>query len=42
MARLDPEYRTFYEDTDRLLALLGSTTALGATHRKVIAENRAP
>lgn len=38
MARLQPDYRTFYEETDRLLALLGSTTQLGAMHRKVIAE----
>jgi hypothetical protein len=38
MARLDPEYRTFYEETGRLLALLGSISTLGAMHRKVIAE----
>lgn len=38
MARLDLDYRTFYEETDRLLALLGSISTLGAMHRKVIAE----
>jgi hypothetical protein len=38
MARLDPEYRTFYEETDRLLGLLGSMTTLGSMHRKVVAE----
>ena len=38
MARLDPDYRTFYEETDRLLALLGSMATLGAAHRKVIVE----
>ena len=38
MARLNIEYRTFYEETDRLLALLDSMTTLGAMHRKVIAE----
>jgi len=38
MARLDPDYRTFYGETDRLLALLASTTALSANHRKIVAE----
>jgi hypothetical protein len=38
MARLYPEYWRFYEETDRLLALLGSVTTLGAAHRKVVAE----
>jgi hypothetical protein len=38
MARVQPDYRTFYEETDRLLALLRSMTALGAMHRKLIAE----
>ena len=38
MAQLGPEYRTFHEETDRLLALLASITTLGAAHRKVIAE----
>jgi hypothetical protein len=38
MARLDPELRTFTEETDRLLALLSSITAMAFLHRKVIAE----
>jgi len=38
MARLHPELRSFTEETDRLLALLASITAMASLHRKVIAE----
>jgi hypothetical protein len=38
MARLDPEYKSFFEETDRLLALLSSISAMAALHRKLIAE----
>ena len=38
MARLDPEYRSFFEETNRLLALLASSSTMAALHRKVIAE----
>ena len=38
MPRVDPEWRTFGSETDRLLALLRSITSLEIAHRKVIAE----
>jgi len=38
MARLHPELRSFTEETDRLLALMASITAMAPLHRKVIAE----
>ena len=38
MARLNPEYNTFFEETDRLLALLSSCSNMAALHRKLIAE----
>jgi hypothetical protein len=38
MPRLHPEYNSFVRETDRLLALLASTTAIGPAHRKVVAE----
>jgi hypothetical protein len=38
MARLHPELRSFTEETDRLLALMASITAMASLHRKVIAE----
>jgi len=38
MARLDPELRSFTEETDRLLALLASINPMASLHRKLIAE----
>src|SRR5258708_38894932 len=38
MSQLDPEYRSFFKETDRLLALLSSMSAMAALHRTLIAE----
>jgi hypothetical protein len=38
MPRLHPEYGSFVRETDRLLALLASTSMIGPAHRKVVAE----
>jgi hypothetical protein len=38
MARLEPERRSFFNETDRLLRLLNSTASIETTHRRVIAE----
>jgi hypothetical protein len=38
MPRLEPEHRSFMQETDRLLRLLNSITSIEITHRRVIAE----
>src|SRR5258705_4882812 len=38
MPQLEPEHRSFINETDRLLRLLGSTVSIETVHRRVIAE----